>query len=161
MKQRKLATSRNSVGQNTRGAFRALETVLTRSLNSLGVRYSHFQVLHILWEGDGRPQGELAEASYITDSSFAQVINEMVTEGLVERHPDKDDGRKRLIFLTRKGAAHESIVTDAVVEIMDVALEGISETERSQYIETCRKIRQNVNNNFDLRQANVSSKKSA
>lgn len=161
MKQKTLPGPAHSLGQNTRGAFRAMETAITRALNSVGMRYSHFQVLHVLWHGDGLTQGEVAEASYITDSSFAQVLNEMVSEGLVERRRDENDGRKRLVFLTKKGKACEKLVTGPVLEIMNVALDGLTDSEVAQYIETSQKIRENISEHFDLRQTNATSKKSA
>lgn len=161
MKQRKLPPPSKSVGQNTRGAFRALETAVTRTLNGVGMRYSHFQVLHVLWHGDGLTQGEIAEASYITDSSLAQVLNEMVAEGLVERRRDEQDGRKRLVYLSNKGKASEKLVSGQVLKVMNTALEGLSEDEISQYLKTVKKIRRNLYSQFELRQQNGSSKKTA
>lgn len=155
------AQSDRRVGPHIRGTFRALETVLSRALNGLGVRYSHFQVLNILWNKDGLTQGAIATASYITDSSLAQVLNEMVSKGLVERRRDADDGRKRLVFLTSKGASLEKKATSAVLEIMDVALIGVSDKDISQLISTHMKIRQNINDQFNLRLSNVQTKKTA
>lgn len=161
MKQRKIPKSSHSVGQNTRGTFRALETAITRALNAVGVRYSHFQVLYVLWDGDGLTQGQIAEASFITDSSFAQVLTEMVAEGLVERKRDENDGRKRLVFLTAKGKACEQLVAGPVLEVVSAAVEGLSSDEIAQYLKTTQKIRKNLNSRFELRQPNGSSKNSA
>lgn len=150
-----------SVGQNTRGCFRALETALTRALSSVGIRYSHFQVLHVLWHGDGLTQGQLAEATYITDSSLAQVVNEMVTQKLVERRHDSKDGRKRLIFLTTKGADVQGLVKSPVLSVMNVALRGLTNEEIDSYISICMRIHNNVRSEFDLRQSNQQPKKAS
>lgn len=150
-----------SVGQATRGTFRALETIITRALNALNIRYSHFQILHILWEGDGITQGEIAKAAFITDSSFAQVISEMVKEGLVERRNDPSDARKRLVFLAPRGREVENITSTAILEIMNVALEGISEDEIEGYLSTSFKIRQNLTQSGFFRQNSSPPKKTA
>lgn len=149
------------VGPHIRGTFRALETVLSRTLNGLGVRYSHFQVLNILWLEDGQTQRSIARASYITDSSLAQVLNEMVSQGLVERKRSMEDGRKRLITLTPRGAALEDHIMPTMRGVMDIALDGLSHKDISRLISTNIKIRENLNTNFNLRASDVSNKKIA
>ena len=133
-----------SLGHNLRGAFRALETLVVRALSSVDLRYSHFQVLYVLWQGDGRTQGQIAKASFITDTSLAQVLHEMVAANLVERRRDAADGRKRLIYLTSKGHSIKKATSQAMINVMNDALQGLSDEEISNYVATSIRLRKNM-----------------
>jgi DNA-binding MarR family transcriptional regulator len=68
------------------------------------VRQPHGYVLRALHE---RPLSltALAELLGVTKQAVAQVVDEMVELGLVERRPDPSDGRAKLLALTRRGRA--------------------------------------------------------
>lgn len=133
-----------SLGHNIRGTFRAMETLVVRALATINLRYSHFQVLYVLFHVDGCTQGEIARASFITDTSLAQVLHEMEAAGLVERRRDSLDGRKRLVYLTPKGRAAKEPASRAVLEVMNPALQGLSEDDIARYVETSIRIRKNI-----------------
>lgn len=140
----KLPQPEQSLGHNLRGTFRALETLVVRALASVNLRYSHFQILYILWQEDGRTQRQIARASFITDTSLAQVLHEMVAEGLVERRRDVDDGRKRLIYLSARGRSMEESASGIIMQVMADVLKGLSDEEISQYVAASIRIRNNI-----------------
>lgn len=141
-----------SIGREIRGTFRAFETILTRELNLLGIRYSHFQILSILWEGDGLTQRQVAEASFITQSTLAQSLNEMVSEGLVERKRAETDGRKRHIILTTKGRNLQKLVKPLLSDFKAATLQGLSQEDAKVFINLIIKIRNNISETYNLRQ---------
>lgn len=68
-----------------------------------------------------RPQGsrltELAQQAQVTKQTASQLVAALEEEGLVERVPDPDDGRARLIRFTRRGleaSRHASTVVARV-----------------------------------------------
>lgn len=48
---------------------------------------------------------ELAVAERVRPQSMAQTVAELEAEGLVERRPDPEDGRRALVKLTKQGRA--------------------------------------------------------
>lgn len=48
---------------------------------------------------------DLAARAKITKQSAQQLVDELVEEGYMRRRPDPEDGRAKLIVLTRKGRA--------------------------------------------------------
>jgi DNA-binding MarR family transcriptional regulator len=67
------------------------------------------------------PQGiqvsELARLAHVRKQTMAQAVDELEQMGYVERRPDPNDGRARLIFLTRRG---KKVPTVAVAAGRDV-----------------------------------------
>jgi DNA-binding MarR family transcriptional regulator len=53
----------------------------------------------------GLPQSELAGALAVSKQAVQQFVDDLVGEGAVERVPDPDDGRGKLIRLTPRGLA--------------------------------------------------------
>jgi DNA-binding MarR family transcriptional regulator len=53
----------------------------------------------------GIPVSELAKLAHVRKQSMAQVVDELEHLGYVERRPDPNDRRARLVFLTRRGEA--------------------------------------------------------
>jgi len=68
------------------------------------VRPSHANIFSF-----ARPEGisvsELTRLSHVRKQTMAQVVGEMERLGYVERRPDPNDGRARLVFLTERGSA--------------------------------------------------------
>jgi DNA-binding MarR family transcriptional regulator len=80
-------------------------TLFNRSLPD-GLSVAHFSILnHLVRLGDGRTPLQLASAFQVTKATMSHSINVLSRRGLVrvEKHPD--DGRSKLVFLTRAGRA--------------------------------------------------------
>jgi DNA-binding MarR family transcriptional regulator len=68
-----------------------------------------------------RPSGisvsELTKLSSVRKQTMAQVVDEMERLGYVERRPDPNDGRARLVFLTSRGEAVRPVAMAASREV--------------------------------------------
>jgi DNA-binding MarR family transcriptional regulator len=53
----------------------------------------------------GIPVSELSKLSHVRKQTMAQVVDELEQLGYVERRPDPNDRRARLVFLTTRGEA--------------------------------------------------------
>jgi DNA-binding MarR family transcriptional regulator len=67
---------------------------------------------------DGATITQLAEHLDVTRQAAAQIVDELIAKGYVERHPHPQDARARLITLTEKGRActraAEAAIADTV-----------------------------------------------
>jgi DNA-binding MarR family transcriptional regulator len=52
---------------------------------------------------DGSRLTELARRASMTPQAMGELVDELVDMGYVVRHPDPDDGRAKLIVLTKRG----------------------------------------------------------
>jgi DNA-binding MarR family transcriptional regulator len=64
---------------------------------------SHGTVLGRLDREGPQSVSDLAHAERVRPQSMAQTVGDLETDGLVERHPDPDDGRRALVELTEEG----------------------------------------------------------
>jgi DNA-binding MarR family transcriptional regulator len=65
----------------------------------------HGAVLGRLDRGGSSSVSELAVAERVRPQSMAQTVGELEADGLLERRPDPEDGRRALVELTDKGRA--------------------------------------------------------
>ncbi|HEY0198912.1 MAG TPA: MarR family transcriptional regulator [Rhodanobacter sp.] len=81
-------------------AYRSFARIVDSQLRELGFAMSQLPVLVSLKKNRALPQAELARLARVEQSSMAQLLNRMERDGLVQRIPDPDDRRSRLISLT-------------------------------------------------------------
>ena len=93
------------LGAMLRIPFQAIVTQIDEGLKLKGftdLRPAHFVVFqHIHPEGSRLT--DLAEQAQITKQSMGSLVNHMEACGYVERLPDPDDGRAKIVCLTEKG----------------------------------------------------------
>jgi len=99
--------------------FHALVVQLHARLAERG--YSDIRPAHGNVFGHIRPHGsrltELAERAQITKQSMAYLVDYLETRGYVERIPDPDDGRARVIRLTEHGWQVRQIGAEIIDQI--------------------------------------------
>lgn len=108
---------------------RAFQRVADQLLRDQGFALGQLPVLMALKDGRPRSQAELARLANVEQPSMAQLLNRMERDGLVERLPDPEDGRSRLISLT--AACRERMPkAKGVMQLLGgEALEGFSAEE--------------------------------
>ncbi len=67
-----------------------------------GIRPAHLQVFGSI-KADGSRLTELAESSGLSLSAMAELVDDLQALGYLERRPDPDDGRAKLVCLTAAG----------------------------------------------------------
>lgn len=150
-KSNRITPTSKSVGHQTRGAFRALQTLMQNLITPTGIPLSHFYVLRVLWEEDSLPQKEIAKRSFLTESSLAQVLNDMQSSGLIERAHVKTDRRQRRIVLTQKGASLYDTLGPLISNVIAVATNGIDRRHLEIYLQTAQQIQKNVRDEIERR----------
>lgn len=74
-------------------------------LDKLGVTYSQYLVLIVLWEREECTVKELGEALYLDSGTLTPLLKRLQNAGLIDRKRSTQDERKVLISLTTEGSA--------------------------------------------------------
>lgn len=122
------------------GAGRELLRRFNQVLATTGMRARQVAALREL-EAGPRPQQALAEALAMDPTKLVGLLNELETEGLIERTRDPEDRRRHTVALTAPGRQR---LTDAMRMIDDFeegALAGLDAAERRALLEALRTIR--------------------
>jgi DNA-binding MarR family transcriptional regulator len=102
-----------------REPFRAMTEELIGTLAARGhpeVRYAHGNVFPYL-DDAGTRVGVLAERAQMTKQAMAELVAHLEDHGYVERVPDPDDHRAKLVRTTARGRAVFAVVRDFIAEI--------------------------------------------
>src|SRR5215204_3938119 len=80
------------------------------------IRTPHGNVFPFL-DSDGTRVSVLAERAQVTKQSMAELVAHLERHGYVERVPDPDDGRAKLVRATKKGNELYAIAREFVAEV--------------------------------------------
>lgn len=100
-------------------ATRAFDAELTARLRARGytdIRRSHGAVFANIDDGGTRPS-ELAQRAGMTHPSMTELIDELEEKGYVARQADEEDGRSRVVVLTRRGSRHRREARRIIAEM--------------------------------------------
>ncbi len=111
---------------------------------SIGVTRPQWQVLSQLRRHEGINQGKLAELLDVEPITVCRMVDRLQDANLVERRTDPKDRRSWRLFLTTK--AHEPLgqLRPLVEETIDLAFDGIDDTERARLMATLDRMRLNL-----------------
>jgi len=128
------------IGRAARGFTRIADI----TLRDLGFATGQMPVLGSLKGGKALSQAELARIAQVEQPSMAQLLNRMERDGLVERVPDPEDKRSRLISLTA-GAVKRMPKAKALMEsrVQD-ALAGFSPEEVAELSRLLGRLNDNI-----------------
>jgi MarR family transcriptional regulator, organic hydroperoxide resistance regulator len=87
------------LAQANREINRQLESRLAKE----GVPVEQWRILKVLFDGNGRSMGELAEAVLLNHPTLTKIVDRMVSDALVYRVQDPKDRRKVLMFCSERG----------------------------------------------------------
>lgn len=128
---------RTDLAANLAGLLRSVDDDIQRRIERLGygdVRPGHLAVLLNL-DRSGAQSAELARRADITKQSMAELVRDLEKLDYVERRPDPDDGRARLVQPTGRGLMLIAHARQAVGEVESDAARRIG---RDRYVELQR-----------------------
>jgi len=110
---------------------RNLKRIQRQTYNQAGLTPPQYAVLHLLWERDGRPFKEFAEALVCTRATITGIIDTLERKGLVERCPNPRDRRSLLATLTEAGHELQG-ETPSVNQMYNTCCTGLNPVEFQQ-----------------------------
>ncbi len=84
---------------------RKVVNMYTPYFQPLGITYTQYIVLLVLWETDGVSVRQLGQRLYLDSGTLTPLLKKMEEVGFVTRERSTEDGRVVLVHLTEKGKA--------------------------------------------------------
>jgi len=130
----------NSAGYLANHMARLFAKGLQQRIAPLGIVTGQFPILLELWEKDGTTQRELLAKLDVEQATLANTLTRMERNGLISRTRHPADARSQQIWLTSqakqaRGAAHQAAKAQNAL-----ALSGLSDTERTEFLEYMRRV---------------------
>jgi DNA-binding MarR family transcriptional regulator len=113
-------------------------------VRDIGVTRPQWQVLSLLSFNQGINQGGLAELLEVEPITLGRMVDRLQESELVERRADPADRRAWRLFLTSKGGEVLDRLRPFVDETYEIALEGVSDDQRTIMITTLDRMRTNL-----------------
>lgn len=121
-------------------AARAVTGAYRPALKELGLTYTQYITLMVLWESDGIGVTELGGRLRLDSGTLTPLLKRLEAQGLVRRERDAQDERCLRIWLTGQGRGLEEAASE-VHEALACRLEGTPEelgALRAQLLELVR-----------------------
>src|SRR5215469_14667144 len=114
---------------------RLLRKRFDQRARALGLSRSQWQVLFYLARNEGTNQSGLAEILEIENITLGRLIDRLEEAGWVERRPDPNDRRARLLFMTPKVAPVMERMRALAEETRNEALDGLPPGQRKHLVD--------------------------
>ncbi len=86
-------------------ASRSVVNLYTPYLKPLGLTYTQYIVLLVLWEKDGITVGEICDKLMLDNGTLSPLLKKIQQAGYIERKRSQKDDRVVLVTLTKEGKA--------------------------------------------------------
>lgn len=118
--------AKTGLGYLLRRAHRLFAKTLAKRLAEHGIPLAQFQILRVLWSRDGLTQTELSDSIEVERAALTGIFTELERSGLVRRKRDPSDGRRMLVFLTKRGRSLHDPLMHVALSINDIAVDGLA-----------------------------------
>ncbi len=105
-------------------AYRSFVSDADEVLSDYGFGRAHHRVLHFTNRIPGLTVAELLDILKITKQSLSRVLKELIQSGHIIQHKAENDGRKRLLFPTKKGRKLALKLSRMQSQRIDAAIPG-------------------------------------
>jgi|JI8StandDraft_1071087.scaffolds.fasta_scaffold28169_4 MarR family transcriptional regulator, lower aerobic nicotinate degradation pathway regulator len=122
-----------------RASGAALRTA-NAALEPFGFRARHYATVKIAAEGGGVPQRQIGAVLGLDPSAVVALVDDLESLGLVQRQPDPDDRRTRLVSPTTAGLAMLETVSPVVGRVQERSMGGLTATERETFLHLLRRV---------------------
>jgi DNA-binding MarR family transcriptional regulator len=122
-----------------RASGAALRTA-NAALEPFGFRARHYATVKIAAEGGGVPQRQIGAVLGLDPSAVVALVDDLESLGLVQRQPDPDDRRTRLVSPTTAGLAMLETVSPVVGRVQERSMGGLTAAERETFLHLLRRV---------------------
>lgn len=133
-----------SVGYLIHECARLYRRDFERRARDIGLTRAQWTILAHLARNEGDNQVSVADTLELQPITLARTLDRMAEAGWVERRPDPEDRRARLLYLTDKAWQVLDRMYPLAMETREVALAGMSAEAREQLIAVLAQLRTNL-----------------
>ena len=116
--------------------------------NKLEITPEQWVIIYYLWQENGLSIGEIANRSRKDFANVTRIIEKLEKIGYISKRKSDTDNRSFNIYLLPKAEKIKAKVQNCWKESSELALEGISESERQYLLEIIVKVENNVLKNL-------------
>lgn len=113
-------------------ARNVLKSEFENELKPYSLSYAHRVILIRLSEKEGLTQKELAQDTYFEQSNLTLMLDKLELKGLVKRSAKENDRRAYIVTITPEGKKLRDLLVKMGEEVMDKALNGLSEKQKGE-----------------------------
>ncbi len=121
-------------------AHESLRRHAERHIHSLGIGFSDFAVLEVVFHKGPTPVNEIGSLVRLTSGSITAAVDRLEKKGLVERRNDPEDRRARVVHLTEAGRKLISCAFADHEAAMERATAALTPEERWQAADLLKKL---------------------
>jgi DNA-binding MarR family transcriptional regulator len=125
-------------------AARLLRRDFDRRARRIGLTRAQWSVLANLVRREGINQAGLADIMEIQPITLVRLLDRLEEAGWIERRPDPEDRRARVLRLTEKARPIIEQMRALAAETREQALQGFSPEERERMIDSLAQVRANL-----------------
>lgn len=112
--------------------------------SNIGLTPEQFLVIDILWNQGPMSQQKIADSIRKDKNSVTKLVDALEKKELVRREQDSRDHRSKIITLTKKAEGMKLDAKEKGISMLDSMLEGISEDELRNFLDTLNKMTVNM-----------------
>ncbi|PSP44415.1 MarR family transcriptional regulator [Halobacteriales archaeon QH_6_64_20] len=136
--------SNGSIAWHVSLAGRALSTRIEQGLAPHGIGRGEYRVLSALYNEEGVSQTTLADDHHLDKGVIARVVRRLEEKGYVERRPDPEDKRRKLLYLTEEAEGLRAEVGDLKATVDAEIADGLSDEEVGTLIDGLETVCENL-----------------
>lgn len=136
---------RHLTGYQLRRANSSAMPWVNMVLAEFGLRRATYSSLDIIVSSPGLNQGQLADALAIERPNMVQIVDQLESNGLVERTKSDADRRAYALRPKPKGCALHRAATKALTQLETQITQGLSDTDMKTLARCLAVIEQNAN----------------
>lgn len=99
-------------------ASNLMTRIYRRPLETIGLTYSQYIVMLVLWEKDRQTVAQISERLHLSPATVTPLLKKLQSAGLVNKERCTEDERRVFVSLTKKGAALRSDAENTLDEII-------------------------------------------
>lgn len=121
---------RSTVGHLIRVSQQVHYSLWSNKVGDIQLTSPQFAVIHVLAHEQPLDQRTIGLRSSLDRSTVADIVSRLTRRGLLEYRVDPDDGRRKLIMLTKFGYQIHKVAAVSALEINESFLSSISTADR-------------------------------
>jgi DNA-binding MarR family transcriptional regulator len=133
-----------TIGKLTAAINRNLQIILNHKLKDISIRSGQHDFFYVISLYEGITQKELSEWLYISKSTTAKAVKNLMDHGYVRKEKDTEDNRYDRLYLTEKGKQISAQMQETFKEVVDITTRNLSPLEIKQTKDLLKRILNNV-----------------